>query len=91
VSALFAEHFKEPLLQGRVLDVVPPLLLSENETVRTGTLILLSNLSTVGSFPSGRVSCRVVGRSCRVVEHGVLTTIVHLCRGGQRAGGHDVP
>jgi len=41
------ENFKEPLLQARVLDVVPPLLLSESETVRTGALILLANLSTI--------------------------------------------
>lgn len=30
-----------------MLDVVPPLLLIDNETIRTGALVLLSNLSTI--------------------------------------------
>lgn len=43
-------------MKDGALDVVPPLVLHENETVRTGALTLLSNLSTVGPVPSSSYS-----------------------------------
>jgi hypothetical protein len=46
------DELKEKLVKDGALDVVPPLVLHENETVRTGALTLLSNLSTVGPVPS---------------------------------------
>jgi hypothetical protein len=52
------DDLKEKLIKDGVVDVVRPLVLSNNDTVRSGALTLLSNLTTQGTLepsPSARL------------------------------------